>query len=185
MVEPFATILVDASWARGRNLREYTVLFDPPVFAPEGAREAPVAAPVTGGGDRSGVVARAPVQRRPAAPAAPCRCATGQLARRAATWFAMAIRCRRIARQQYGMDRDRAMIAIYRANPAAFGGNINELHAGAVLRLPDGAAIAAVDPGEAAAEVRRQSAAWSPGRTSEGAGTRSASAAGAACGSRR
>ena len=53
------------------------------------------------------------------------------------------------------------MIATYRANPGAFGNNINELRSGAVLRLPDGGAIAAVDPGEARAEVRRQTAAWS------------------------
>jgi pilus assembly protein FimV len=77
-----------------------------------------------------------------------------------------------ITRQQYGQaSNDRAMIAIYRANPDAFSGNINILRAGAVLRLPDGAAISAVDPGEAAAEVRRQSAAWSPAQASEGAGT--------------
>jgi pilus assembly protein FimV len=165
MVEPFATILVDASWARGRNLREYTVLFDPPVFAPEGAREAPVAAPVTGGGDRSGVVARPPVQA-PAAPApvaSPAAPSSGESSYVVRNGDSLS----GIARQQTD-GSDRAMIAIYRANPAAFGGNINELHAGAVLRLPDGAAIAAVDPGEAAAEVRRQSAAWSPGRTGEG-----------------
>src|SRR5689334_2221867 len=44
MTEPFATVLVEASWARGRNLREYTLLFDPPVFAPQNAPAAPVAA---------------------------------------------------------------------------------------------------------------------------------------------
>ena len=34
VTEPFVTILVEASWARGRLLREYTVLLDPPVFMP-------------------------------------------------------------------------------------------------------------------------------------------------------
>lgn len=34
MTEPFVTFLVEASWSRGRLLREYTVLLDPPVFAP-------------------------------------------------------------------------------------------------------------------------------------------------------
>ena len=43
----------------------------------------------------------------------------------------------------------------------AFEGKINLLKSGAVLRLPDSAAVAAIDPGEAASEVRRQSAAWS------------------------
>ena len=32
ITEPFVTILVEASWARGRLVREYTVLLDPPVF---------------------------------------------------------------------------------------------------------------------------------------------------------
>ena len=34
VTEPFVTLLVEASWPRGRLLREYTVLLDPPVFAP-------------------------------------------------------------------------------------------------------------------------------------------------------
>ena len=169
MIEPFATMLVDASWARGRNLREYTVLFDPPVFAQEGAGEAPVAAAVTGGGDRSGVVTRpvAPVPAPPAPAAAPSAAssADGNYVVRNGDSLSG------IARQQLNDRPDRAMIAVYRANPHAFGGNINELRAGAVLRLPDSAAISAVDPGEAAAEVRRQSAAWSPARASESAGT--------------
>ena len=35
VTEPFLTFLVEADWARGRLLREYTVLLDPPVFMPE------------------------------------------------------------------------------------------------------------------------------------------------------
>ncbi len=35
--EPFVTFLVEVNWPRGRLLREYTVLLDPPVFAPEEA----------------------------------------------------------------------------------------------------------------------------------------------------
>jgi pilus assembly protein FimV len=31
--EPFVTFLVEASWSRGRLLREYTLLLDPPTFA--------------------------------------------------------------------------------------------------------------------------------------------------------
>jgi pilus assembly protein FimV len=34
VTEPFVTFLVEASWTRGRLLREYTVLLDPPTFAP-------------------------------------------------------------------------------------------------------------------------------------------------------
>ena len=34
MTEPFLPFLVEATWARGRLLREYTVLLDPPTYAP-------------------------------------------------------------------------------------------------------------------------------------------------------
>src|SRR5678815_4557502 len=35
--EPFLTLLVEATGPRGRNVREYTVLLDPPVLLPGGA----------------------------------------------------------------------------------------------------------------------------------------------------
>ena len=41
MAEPFLTFLVEASWSRGRLLREYTVFLDPPTFAPQTADTAP------------------------------------------------------------------------------------------------------------------------------------------------
>ena len=34
ITEPFVTFLVEAVWSRGRLLREYTLLLDPPTFAP-------------------------------------------------------------------------------------------------------------------------------------------------------
>jgi pilus assembly protein FimV len=55
------------------------------------------------------------------------------------------------------------MIAIYQANPRAFDQNMNLLRSGAVLRIPDGAAAAAVSGAEANAEIRRQYAAWRGG----------------------
>jgi pilus assembly protein FimV len=55
------------------------------------------------------------------------------------------------------------MIAIYQANPRAFDQNMNLLSSGAVLRIPDGAAAAAVSGAEANAEIRRQYAAWRGG----------------------
>ena len=169
MTEPFATVLVEASWARGRNLREYTLLFDPPVFAPQPAPAAPVAAATTGGGERSGAIARpapTPAAPTPAAPApAAAAPAAGSYSVRAGDSLSG------IVQRQYGAKNDRAMIAVYRANPQAFDGNINVLRSGSVLRLPDEAAVAGVDPGEAASEVRRQAAAWSGGARAAGAGS--------------
>ena len=42
-------------------------------------------------------------------------------------------------------DIDQTMIAVYRANPEAFGGNINILRSGAVLRVPGADEIAALE----------------------------------------
>ena len=172
MTEPFATLLVEASWARGRNLREYTVLFDPPVFAPQNAPSAPVAAATTGGGERSGSIARpAPAQAAPAEAApAPAPAAAGGSGGTYNVRGGDSLSA--IAQRQYGAAQtDRGMIAIYRANPQAFEGNINVLRAGSVLRLPDQASVAAVDAGDASSEVRRQAAAWTGGSRTGSAGS--------------
>jgi pilus assembly protein FimV len=52
------------------------------------------------------------------------------------------------------------MLAIYQANPRAFEKNMNILRSGAVLRIPDAQAAAAISPAEASSEIRRQYAAW-------------------------
>src|ERR1700690_1204999 len=47
--EPFVTFLVEVNWARGRLMREYTVLLAPPVYTPgeRASTAAPVAAATT------------------------------------------------------------------------------------------------------------------------------------------
>jgi FimV-like protein len=55
------------------------------------------------------------------------------------------------------------MIAIFRANPHAFEGNINLLHRGAVLSIPADDEVASVDAGVARREVRAQTTAWRQG----------------------
>jgi pilus assembly protein FimV len=69
-----------------------------------------------------------------------------------------------------GGDRQatqRLMLGLFRANPEAFGGNINHLRAGAILRVPDAAEYADIAPADAASEVRRQTAAWREARGTE------------------
>ncbi len=169
VTDPFATFLVEASWARGRIQREYTVLFDPPAFAPsQSAAAAPVAAPTAGAAPGAQI-------SRPAAPpraAAPARATPAPAARPAPAPAASGgggdykvprgDSLSSIALNNYGeAELQQAMIAIYRANPRAFGGNINQLLAGAVLRLPSEADVASLDRSEAVGEVRRQMAQWS------------------------
>lgn len=176
MVEPFVVLLVDVRSSGSRLLREYTLLLDPPAFQTQQAPVAPVAAPSAGESPQTTIppaqqpapqarqpapatpapapapapAARAPTPPQPAAPTTP-----GQYTVQRGDTLS------RIAGRQYGSDDlARGMIAIYRANPQAFGGNINLLQAGASLQIPDALSMTALTQAEAVADVRSQMAAW-------------------------
>lgn len=205
ITEPFLTFLVEATWPSGRLLREYTVLLDPPTFAPPAAQQAPapVAAPQRTQPADSGRIEREPprTQPVPAEPSmpepTPVRPATtpapaaettpapapepvyepepepafdetptystipgGDLVvQRGDTLWGIATR----------MDADSSltinqkMLAIFEANPEAFGGNINMLRAGASLRMPSSDEIFSIDRGDAFREAERQHAEWDSG----------------------
>ncbi len=168
IVEPFLVVLIDLRGSGTRLLKEYTLLLDPPTFQSTTTAPAPVAAPVVGdaGGNVVGPtpapVAPPPVQAppRPAPAPSPAPVATtpgggGEYTvQRGDTLSSI------ISREYGEQDRSQAMLAVYRANPQAFGGNINQLRAGARLSLPDSSAVAAIDRAEANAEVRSQMASW-------------------------
>ena len=208
--EPFVTFLVEVNWARGRLMREYTVLLDPPVYTP--GERASSAAPVAAATTAPAAPATAPTPRVRTAPLAatpapsdtgtpattPKRSSRGgRSANRAAgtspaastaapssapetspapssaettapsaegTYrVAQGDTLTKIARSLHATSRndiDQTMIAMYRANPDAFGGNINILRRGAVLRVPGGDEIAAMNQTEAMSEVHRQMDAW-------------------------
>jgi len=179
ITDPVLTLLVEANWDRGHLIREYTVLLDPPVYVPNQSQAASqqVAPAATGTAQRAGEIARsqAPVAQ-PSAPAPAAGTAeaaqaspdTGSSAgssephslvvRRGQTLSGIA---NRMSGAGLGSGPTRAwMVAIYRANPAAFERNMNLLRSGAVLRMPDSATVAAISSADAIAEVRRQYAAW-------------------------
>jgi pilus assembly protein FimV len=208
--EPFVTFLVEVNWARGRLMREYTVLLDPPVYTP--GERASSAAPVAAATTAPTAPAAAPTPRVRTTPlaatptpaddgstpaATPKRSAhPGRSAKRPASSSTAAITAApspppesstpstaesaapaaegtyrvaqgdtltKIARSLHAASRpdlDQAMIAMYRANPEAFGGNINILRRGSVLRVPGGDEIAALNQSEAMSEVHRQMDAW-------------------------
>ncbi len=66
--EPFVTLIVEAVWSRGRLLREYTVLLDPPTFAPPPATQASqeVTAPSRATPTDSGEIQRPAAQQQTA-----------------------------------------------------------------------------------------------------------------------
>jgi pilus assembly protein FimV len=152
--EPFVSILVEVTWPKGRLLREYTVLLDPPAFAAPAVP--PVAAPAAGLAPR--VVERAPAPAPP--PAVPPPAAAGDdgstygPVQPNETLWVIASRVRPDA----AVTVNQAMLALFRANPEAFAGNINRLRAGAILRVPAAGEMAAISGADA--EVRAQMASW-------------------------
>lgn len=164
ITEPFVTFLVEASWPRGRLLREYTVLLDPPVFAPSpGAQSSqPVTAPERAAPADSGRIERPAPAREPspaaAEPTRPFDAATSGDVRvqRGDTLWGIAARVRPDER----LSMNQTMLAIFEANPEAFAGNINRLNAGALLRVPSADDIFRISRGDAISEVQRQNAAF-------------------------
>jgi len=174
ITEPFVTILVEANWGRGRLLREYTVLLDPPVFMPsQPEQNRPVTAPESGA-RTEGRIERAPAPAEPTRPVPAPESVTQEettapVSAPAAVGGSYEVQrndtLSRIARQvnpnASGGAQNQTMIALFRANPEAFAGNINRLKAGSVLRIPDLAEIEAISRSEASAEVAQQQEAWS------------------------
>ena len=174
--EPFVTMLIELNWGRGRMLREYTVLLDPPVFAAQPAQPAPTPRATTG---TTGTVVRIPqpvaepesmpVSRPPAMPSA--LPAAGRpdeyMVQRNDTLWELSRDLR-----PAGTEINQMMIAMFRANPEAFYGNINRLKAGVILRIPDSVDMAGINRAAANAEVRRQMAEWRGGSFVSGAADR-------------
>lgn len=161
--EPFLTFLVEARWARGRVLREYTVLLDPPTFTETPAREAPVAAPRTPAvqpDERTRRVAQPSptTQPGPAARLPSPRLADDgtYLVQRNDTLSGLAGELRPAA----DISLNQMMIALFEANPEAFDGNINRLRAGARLAVPSAETLRRLAPAEATARVAAQNRAW-------------------------
>jgi len=148
--EPFLGIVVEANWANGRVVRDYTLLVDPPgrgapppvsvtasqaaaptpavVHAPRAAPLPPVAAADTGSRPRRDI--------QPAEAPRQAVSATGEGAnvtvQRGDTAGSIAR-----AHAIEGVSLDQMLIAMLRANPDAFiNGNVNLLRAGSVLQMP-------------------------------------------------
>jgi pilus assembly protein FimV len=167
--EPFLEFLLELEWPRGRLLREYTVLVDPPVTMPA---RAPV--PVTPVSRAPAPVVQSPVrQSRPASArpvTAPVRTAAAPASsadsygpvRRNETLWTIANR----VRPGSDISVDQMMHALLRENPQAFmNNNINQLKAGATLRIPDREQIMSITTNEARAESNRQAREWRDGQS--------------------
>jgi pilus assembly protein FimV len=165
VTEPFITFLVETTWSRGRLLREYTMLLDPPTFAPpsDAGSATAVAAPRQSTQADSGRIERpsssqtAPPPSRPAPSASFDTTGGGEYrVQRGETLWGITQRVRPDSR----LTMNQTMLAIFEANPEAFAGNINIMRAGASLRIPSADDIFRINRSNALSEVRRQNAAW-------------------------
>lgn len=180
--EPFVDVILEISWSTGRLVREYTLLFDPPVtrtadapVPPPAATTSPVITPAP-----AAPVAAAPraAQRKPVAP----RASTGEgestsEARKPSVKAPVAAApgevigdeytvrpgdsLSRIANrtQRQGVSLDQMLASLYQANPEAFvKNNINRLKSGVVLAVPSADAAKAISPADARQLIQAQSA---------------------------
>lgn len=162
--EPYLEFMLELDWSRGRLLRQYTVLVDPPVTMP--ATPAVPVAPVTRAAPAPRPVTRppvaTPVQQPVAAPAtvnvapAPVTGDYGPI-RRSETLWSIAER----VRPDREISIEQVMLALQRANPHAFdGNNINRLRRGVTLTVPTRDDMLSMSSRAARAESARQFENW-------------------------
>ncbi len=163
--EPFLNLLVEVSWSGGKALREYTVLLDPPVMSPAATSTQPIQAPRAGAAATNSAPSGSIVRAAPAAPAAPVPNSAPAANTAGSTTYTVKS-ADTLSRIASAMNRDgnvnvkQTMVAIYRANPDAFAGNMNVLRSGSVLRIPAAADIAAISSADASSEISRQAGSW-------------------------
>ena len=181
VTEPFVDLILEASWASGRLVRDYTMLFDPPSLrqaapglviptAPAVPRTSALPAPATP--PRAGSAAVTPsaipsrVAPRPAGPTViqPAPRSSTAAVMPAAAGQKIEVRAGdtagKIAAQNKptSVSLDQMLVALLRGNPQAFiSGNINRLKAGAVLNIPAESDAAAVSSSEASQTIFAQS----------------------------
>lgn len=164
--DPFVDMILVANWASGRIVRDYTLLFDPPTLrqaAPTAPTPAQVPAPSSG--SRAASVAAAPsgttaMPARPAAEPAPNRiqAPTRPSAVKTAGTKTNSVTVKpgdtaskiAAAIKPANVSLDQMLVALLRANPAAFvGENVNRVKAGSVMNIPTAMQTEATPAGEA------------------------------------
>jgi len=182
--EPLIDLVVDLRWQNGQLIRQYSLLLDPAGFpaAPQAAAALPVpqtqsalpVAVITANNRASSAPAQGPAEPTNTAPADTVAAATDEGATRtrsaqasARTMTQIKVGAKATLRgiawrigARSDADLNQMMIAIFRANPSAFDGNINRLHLGAVLRIPSAEELDAIPHAEANRETRAQMKVW-------------------------
>lgn len=162
--EPYLNFLVEARWASGRLLREYTFLLDLPTFDEERQAQAVQTAPLQTERTRPSAQPRReePSQSQGEVSRAPAYAGETYEVGNSDTLWEIALQ----VRPGRDLSVHQTMLAIQRKNPEAFiNGNINLLREGQVLRLPDRSEIQGLDQQRAVREVAEHNREWSEGST--------------------
>ena len=139
--EPYVGVVIEANWANGRIVRDYTLLLDPPtreaapavVTTPAQAAAAPER-PAVAEQVAPSRAAAAPAPTRSAPKPAPANPGSGEqvTVQRGDTAGRIAA-----AHAIDGVSLDQMLVALLQANPHAFiRGNVNLMKSGAVLQMP-------------------------------------------------
>lgn len=181
--DPFIDLILEANWASGRIVRDYTMLFDPPSLrvavapalsaaqlATQASPTRPLPSPAATASPASrpaappAVVASPPPIKtapppKPAAAPAPAqpvqRVADAKQITVATGDTAVKIV---LAAKPANLSLDQMLVALLRANPDAFvAGNVNRLKAGAVLDLPNAETASQVSVADAQQSIIAQS----------------------------
>jgi len=177
--EPLIDFVVDLRWRNGQLIRQYSLLLDPAGFpaAPQAATALPAPAESAVPAPVVTAASPAPSPAEPSSPAAQAAPTTQVADGRAATSSTAVVSTRTMTQIKVGAkatlrgvawrvgarsdaDLNQTMIAIFRANPSAFDGNINRLRLGAMLKIPSAEEVAAIPQAEANRETRAQMKAW-------------------------
>jgi len=168
--EPLVNLLVDLRWHNGEVIRQYSLLLDPTGF-PAATQMAvavrstavplvTLAAPATAAANTLATAATADAATASAdaetAAARTTRATTHVKIGAKATLRGVAWR----VGARSDSDLKKTMLAIFRANPNAFEGNINRLRLGAVLTIPSAPDIATISNEDASREIHAQMTAW-------------------------
>ena len=159
--EPFLNFLLEVNWPKGRMVREYTVLLDPPVTL--NRAPAQVSAPRVSTAPATRTVAAPARQTRPVSAPAPMTAVGGReygpVQPNDNLWsIAKGMRTQNESIEQ-------VMMALQRNNPDAFiNNNVNNLKVGKVLRLPEGADVTSLSKQAARQEFLAQTRSWRAGR---------------------
>lgn len=176
--EPFVDLILEARWASGRIVRDYTMLFDPPNLR---AAAQPMPAPIPPLVSRpqtplatlppapapaAAITRSSPPAAMPAPAVRPTAAPPAVAAARAPSPGGDTVTVKagdtagKIAAQtkSASISLDQMLVALLRSNPDAFiGGNVNRLKAGAVLEVPSTEQAEAVSASEASRTIVAQS----------------------------